>query len=353
MFIMGCFFSKEREEILISTDSYLSKYSTQDFIGSGAFAEVHRCYSFTDPGRERAVKVMPNRIDDGGYWSSRKVFYREMEILKTLHHPHVVRFFEAFDESTHFYLVMELCLGHELFDLLVIRKRLPEPQAVVLIKQMVSALFYIHSAKIVYRDVKAENWVFTHESHHTDIKLIDFGMATRIGDKEKLREICGSPPYLAPELIGQAYNKQVDCWALGVLAYVMLYGRYPYKATRTTPQELFMHILGHLPNFPKGLSQAAEDFLRALIQPDMKKRLTMAQAAHHSFLQDPHHKLTIRTLLSAPELGADEAALEELMDGHALERRSWRDTLDEAEAARLRLMYQKYAKTHNLPYHED
>jgi myosin-light-chain kinase len=329
------------------SESYYDKYKTGDCIGSGSFSQVHECISLQkhDPNHKRAVKITENRKDPS-YWGPLQVFEREVSILKALKHPNIVRMFESFDEGSFFYQVMEQLTGGELFQFIVEKRRVLEEDSVSITKQLISALSYMHENNVIFRDLKAENVIFENK-HRIVVKLVDFGMAVKAKPNEKLREICGSPAYLAPELIGQAYNRPIDCWALGILVYLMLFGKYPYNSR--TPQDLFMNIMEMELVYPKGVTPAAITFMKGLLQPYPKKRMTMKQAIKSHWLNGDMRRaslIQLRKLSTAPEL----IELEDVeIPEHPPSSQSGKLKIESAQAERLRALYKEFAATFKDP----
>eukprot|EP00392_Amoebophrya_sp_AT5.2_P012663 g12770.t1 len=253
-------------------------YDIGRILGSGSFGQVReaRC---RQGGNVRAVKIV-EADDTDGEWSRQVVFVREVGLLQQLDHENIVKFYDFFEDPDFYYIVMEFYTGGELFQRILEVKRFSECDAAFLGFQMLLALEYIHSLRIVHRDVKAENFLFTSAGsiYNTPLKLIDFGMAI-------LHELCGSPHYLAPELIGQQYNHLVDLWALGVLLYLLLYGRYPYDAK--DPQELMVKILTEKIEWrhPKAkITETAKEFLNCLLDRDVRSRYTSKRAMRQNWI---------------------------------------------------------------------
>ncbi|CAD7967130.1 unnamed protein product [Amoebophrya sp. A120] len=259
-------------------------YDIGRILGSGSFGQVReaRC---RQGGDVRAVKIV-EADDTDGEWSRQVVFVREVGLLQQLDHENIVKFYDFFEDPDFYYIVMEFYTGGELFQRILEVKRFSECDAAFLGFQMLLALEYIHSLRIVHRDVKAENFLFTSPGsiYNTPLKLIDFGMAVK-RDTEVLHELCGSPHYLAPELIGQQYNHLVDLWALGVLLYLLLYGRYPYDAK--DPQELMVKILTEKVEWrhPRAkIGDAAKQFLNCLLDRDVRTRYTSVKAMKQNWI---------------------------------------------------------------------
>lgn len=268
------------------TEDVRDKYDIGEILGSGSFGQVRRAKlkdgSQTDV---RAVKVI-ERDDDDGEWSNQAMFVREVELLQKIEHTNIIRYYDFYADPHFLYVVMELCSGGEVFQKILELKRFQESDAAAIGRQMLSALNYVHSSNIAHRDIKAENFLFSDSSITSPIKMIDFGMATKFKEGQILTELCGSPHYLSPELIGQKYTHLADLWAFGVLLYLLMYGRYPYDGKN--PQDIMTKILTAKIEWRHDkakLSEDAQNFIKALLERNPSKRLTAEQGLKHVWLQ--------------------------------------------------------------------
>jgi len=144
-------------------------------------------------------------------------------IISKLQHPHVVKYFDFTQDRSHYYIVLEVVAGGELFDRIVQRVYYSEKEARDLVWVLLDVLHHIHGKRIAHRDLKPENLLLksTHNDH--DIKLADFGFATEA--KKPMRELCGTPAYVAPEIINEKpYGLEVDMWSCGVIVFILLGG---------------------------------------------------------------------------------------------------------------------------------
>lgn len=193
----------------------ISDYNLKRVIGTGTFGKV---FFATRGGNSYAIKFLRKQkvieLDQVEHIKNEK------EILATIKHPYIVNLQESFMDESFVYLVFDFVQGGEVFRLIREEKVFPNDVALFYTTEIVVALDHLHQNKVAYRDLKPENLLINHDGH---IKVTDFGFSKLIEDKSYT--LCGTPEYLAPEIIlGQGHNQAVDWWALGVLIYEMLSG---------------------------------------------------------------------------------------------------------------------------------
>eukprot|EP00494_Astrolonche_serrata_P027128 UN27391 len=149
----------------------------------------------------------------------------EIKILRQCNHPNVVKLFDVFEDKFNLFLVMEHLGGGELYDRIVERHRYHEKDSKLILKQMLEAIAYLHSERIVHCDLKPDNFLFDSKNN---LKVIDFGMSKRLPRMKFLHDLVGTPYYTAPEVIEGNYTHSADCWSVGVVMFVMLYGYPPF-----------------------------------------------------------------------------------------------------------------------------
>jgi calcium-dependent protein kinase len=154
-------------------------------------------------------------------------------------HPNIIRLYEVYDYENFYFVVLEYCEGGELFHAIKKKKRYSEREAKGILRQLLSAVAYMHGLGIVHRDLKPENIVIE-SSQEARIKIIDFGSAVKAGPEEVLRKRVGSPYYMAPEVLMEEYTMKCDVWSCGVILFVLLSGRPPFRGS--TQAELFRKI---------------------------------------------------------------------------------------------------------------
>ena len=156
---------------------------------------------------------------------------REIEILQLCQHPNIIKLLDTFENEDYIYIVMECLKGGDLFTYLEKRKfKISEARACEIIHSLAAALYYLHSYGIVHRDIKLDNILMEDDSETSEAKIVDFGLSKMIGPNEYCNEPFGTFGYVAPEVLSQEpYDKAVDIWGLGVVAYILLTGRSPFQ----------------------------------------------------------------------------------------------------------------------------
>lgn len=200
------------------------KYVFHEVLGTGAFSEVFMAEEKSS-NKKYAVKCINKRNLSG----KEEAVENEIAILKKVNHPNIIRLWEIFDNKTHLYLVMDLVQGGELFDRIVEKGSYTEKDASDLIRQILLAVDYLHGQGIVHRDLKPENLLYYSPDDDSKIMISDFGLSKTEEDDSMMATACGTPGYVAPEVLKQKpYGKAVDCWAVGVICYILLCGYPPF-----------------------------------------------------------------------------------------------------------------------------
>jgi len=227
-------------------------------------------------GSEVAVKIIDKaKVED------MNDITREIDVMGQLKHPNVIKLFEIFDEPKKMMLVMELVTGGELFDRIVSKGSYTEADAAGVILSLCDALNYMHAKKIVHRDLKPENILYSTTAEDSPIKVADFGLARVISNKEMMKTACGTPGYVAPEVLkNKGYDSgAVDMWSTGVILYILLCGFPPFYEEELPA--LFEQILHARYDFPSpwwdNVSKEAKELVQGLLTIDPVKRLTAAQ----------------------------------------------------------------------------
>ena len=147
--------------------------------------------------------------------------------MKRQDHPNIVKLYEIYYDKARYYAVMEYCAGGELFDQIVKKPYYSESDAAVVMKQLLSAVSYIHAMGITHRDIKPENLLLDSKEGN-QIKLVDFGSSQVLTKGQMLKERVGTPYYMAPEILAGSYNEKCDIWSCGVILFLLLSGETPF-----------------------------------------------------------------------------------------------------------------------------
>lgn len=193
----------------------------------------------------------------------------EKHVLSTLSHPFIIKLHAASQDATCLYLLLEYIPGGELFTRIRLWGYFPNDVALFYSAEILLTLQYLHSLRIVYRDLKPENLVIDSEGH---IRLIDFGFCKKLAEGQKAHTLCGTPEYLAPEMVkSEGHSFEVDWWAFGILIYEMLCGSPPF--VDSNPYNIYKKIVKGEFLFPEGFSAAAEELICELLRGDPAQRL--------------------------------------------------------------------------------
>jgi serine/threonine protein kinase len=251
-------------------DTNTDFYRAGKMLGRGAFGKV--CLGMHKLTRKLVAIKSINKEYLSEEKQKNKIMHEVGILMRLNRHPNVVKLFETFETGRHILLVMELCAGGDLLNYVRKRKKLEEDAAKYLFKQLVEGLGYLHSKNILHRDIKLDNILLDGKGQ---VKIADFGVSKLVHPGEVMREQCGTPAYIAPEIIrDRGYSGfKADLWSAGVVLYAMLYGTVPFKANNM--QDLHKLILQAKYNLKDDITEGAKNILRSLLEPDPAKRLTI------------------------------------------------------------------------------
>lgn len=259
-------------------------------LGEGSFAKVREgLHAIT--GEKVAVKVIDKRKAKKDSYVTKNL-RREGQIQQMIRHPNITQLLDILETENSYYLVMELCPGGNLMNLIYEKKKLDEREAQKYVRQLVMAVEHLHRAGVVHRDLKIENLLLDEQDN---IKLIDFGLsncAGILGYSDPFSTQCGSPAYAAPELLSRKkYGPKVDVWSIGVNMYAMLTGTLPFTVEPFNLKALHQRMVDKDMNpLPPSISSAAISLVKRLLEPDPEKRPNIHQVMADSWLQlgNPH-----------------------------------------------------------------
>lgn len=263
-------------------------YKFKDVLGGGHFGTVRVAIKRGEENKRKyAIKSISKKnlsekdLDD---------LVKEVEIISSLDHPNIIKFFETYHDEFYFHIVMELCSGKEVFDKIVEEDSLTEAKVANIIYKVISAINYCHAKGITHRDIKPENILFENTEPDADIKLIDFGLSRKYNSHEKMHTILGTPYYVAPEVLKGDYDEKCDVWSIGAISYIMLSGVPPY--TGKTNNEIFKKIVNEEVTFDKSkwkkISNEAKDFIKACMTKNPEKRFSAEKTLEHPWFKSLH-----------------------------------------------------------------
>lgn len=274
-----------------NNNSVKEEYEIYNDLGKGSFGTVYKVYHKITK-QIRAMKVI--KKDTVLLQDDDRKFLKEIEILISLDHPNIIKIFDYYVDETNYYLIMEYVSGGELYDTISKWDYYDEHKAGYILKQILSAVAYMHDKNIVHRDLKPENMLVENKSKTKDgveeinIKIIDFGTCNFYKKNENLSLKVGSPYYIAPEVLKKKYNEKSDIWSCGVILYVLLVG-YPPFISNSTPELLKKVEQGIYsldgPLWSK-ISKNAKDLVKNMMNVNMNDRYSADKCLHHPFITE-------------------------------------------------------------------
>eukprot|EP01067_Filipodium_phascolosomae_P000748 Filipodium_phascolosomae@DN1546_c0_g1_i1.p1 len=255
--------------------------------GIGTFGSVHRTIHKLTL-QARAVKRLPVAAP-----ADLEELRAEVNYMKTLDHPNIIKLHEYYESKKNFSVVMELCRGGELFDR-ICEHGLTEAEAVQTLDQILRAIATAHTSKIVHRDLKPENFLFQRAERYSRLKTIDFGLSAKMGDPMvDLKEPAGSVFYMSPEMLFGEHCEKTDAWSIGVILFIMLVGYPPFSNDQFVAMEMIRDGQYEMdPDDWAGISEEAKNVVRGLMSLDVAKRMSVSEALSHPFLNSQPPKQT-------------------------------------------------------------
>ncbi|RHZ84817.1 hypothetical protein Glove_74g186 [Diversispora epigaea] len=277
------------------------EYKRRKILGEGGFS---KCYEVENKeGEILAIKTISKSTLRKNPLNKEKMF-SEIKIHKLMDHPHIVKFYDCFEDLSFVYLTLELCENQTLAYMVKKRQRITEAEVRFFMRQLLDACDYMHKKFVIHRDLKLSNLFLTNEMK---VKIGDFGLAAqleRVGERK--RTICGTPNYIAPEvLFGQdGHSFEADLWSLGVIMYTLLYGKPPFQKNRDSHQ-IYRRIKEGAYEFPTyitDVSKEAKSLISQLLTLDPGKRPSIQQILEHGFFKIgiTPQKIPLSALFVAP-----------------------------------------------------
>ncbi|XP_011865880.1 PREDICTED: phosphorylase b kinase gamma catalytic chain, skeletal muscle/heart isoform isoform X2 [Vollenhovia emeryi] len=283
----------EGDDVLPDKDAakgFYAKYEPKEILGRGISSTVRRCIE-KETGIEYAAKIIDisNETHEDGH-TMKDATLQEVHILRRVAgHPYIIELHDVFESSTFIFLIFELCKNGELFDYLTSVVTLSEKKTRYIMRQVFEGVQHVHNQGIVHRDLKPENILL---DDNLNVKITDFGFARLLKHGEKLEDLCGTPGYLAPEVLKcnmfdntEGYGFEVDIWACGVIMFTLLVGCPPFWHRKQ--MVMLRNIMEGNYSFTSpewaDITEAPKDLIRKLLVVDPKRRISIKDALEHSF----------------------------------------------------------------------
>lgn len=263
---------------------FSDRYKGQKVLGKGSFGEVILCKDKIT-GHECAVKVISKR--QVKQKTDKESLLREVQLLKELDHPNIMKLYEFFEDAGYYYLVGELYSGGELFDEIINRKRFSEVDAARIVRQILTGINYMHKNKVVHRDLKPENLLLESKAKDANIRIIDFGLSTHFEASKKMKDKIGTAYYIAPEVLHGTYDEKCDVWSTGVILYILLSGCPPFNGANE--YEILKKVekgkyTFDLPQWKK-VSEPVKDLIRKMLTYVPSMRISAREAVEHPWIK--------------------------------------------------------------------
>ena len=292
--------SNNQNKLILNNDVIVSDsgvnpemvYQKLKLIGEGAFGEVWKVRHKV-LGKEYAMKI----IEKNPHCKTKQII-NEINILKQLDHPNILKILDFHLTDDKFYIITDFCSEGELFQEIKRRNQFSEAETAFIIHQLLSAIRYCHKMRVIHRDIKPENiMVMGKENNgYLHVKLIDFGTAKIFEEGNMQKGLVGSSYYIAPEVIKGKYDQLCDIWSIGVIMYIMLTGSPPFYGG--DDESILNHVsVGKYDTTSdsyQDLSDNAKDLITKLLKFESSERITAKEALNHPWFQTAEFKTTYR-----------------------------------------------------------
>ncbi|KAG0206207.1 Cell cycle serine/threonine-protein kinase cdc5/MSD2 [Mortierella sp. GBA30] len=281
-------------------------YTRGPSLGEGGFAS---CFMISDQKNDRYAAKVIQKTELQSHKTKQKLF-AEIKVHQGMKHINIVKYYHCFEDDDFVYLVLELCESKTLMELIKRRKRLTEPEVRYYMKEIVAGCAYMHDEeRVIHRDLKLGNVFLTHDMH---CRIGDFGLAAVIlSEGERKKTICGTPNYIAPEILFDTENGhsfEVDIWSVGVIMYTLLIGKPPFQTSEV--KGIYKKIRDCNYVFPDDvvISEEAKSLVAALLNPRPESRPSMSEVLHDDFFKAGYcpERLDRKALYTAPNFAQEE-----------------------------------------------
>ena len=274
--------------VRVKANNFFDEYDLKEKLGEGSFGTVYKVIQ-RKTNYIRAVKAIKKK------YIEKNEFLNEIELLKTVDHPNIIKIFDCYYDKTFYYLIEEYCSGGDLFDYIQKEHFFTEKKAAIIFRHLLSAINHLHKKNIIHRDLKPENIVFIKtKNRDIFIKIIDFGASIAFKGNF-LKEELGTIYYMAPEVFMNNYKEKSDIWSCGIILYTMLCGHPPFMGS--DEKSIKSKILHSKLTFPtkdfKNVSSEAKDFIKDLLNYDPNNRPSAEEALNKAWLKQDNNNSDI------------------------------------------------------------
>ena len=264
----------------LENEAKLSDFNLLKELGAGSFGRVLLVQHKITQAKY-AIKAIDKR--NQANYEERRYFRREIEIMYRVHHPNVVKLFGHFEDNTYCYFIMEYIPGGNIYSLVPKNnmRQITTQQIASIMKDVISAVYFLHHMhpKIVHRDIKPENVLL---DQGMVAKLTDFGWSNYMQGDMKRTTVCGTPVYLAPEIINnQGHDEHVDIWCIGVLLFELMAGYSPWQGSDV--QTVKYNISRLKIQWPRDMDRDAADLISRILKYNPEERISLSQMLLHPF----------------------------------------------------------------------
>ena len=258
----------------------ISDFEISEELGAGSFGHVYLVTHKTTKAKY-AIKAIDKRNKSNQ--NEKPYFRREIEVMYKIHHPNVVKLYGHFEDNNYCYFIMEYISKGNVYNLITLdkKKHLATKVVASIIKDVISATYFLHNMNppIIHRDIKPENVLL---NDGIVAKLTDFGWSNYIEEEKERKTVCGTPIYLAPEIIKEkGHDEKVDIWCIGVLLFELMTGTVPFQGKDI--ETLKSNILHLRISWPKEINKEAKDLITKILKLDPSERITLEDMLEHPF----------------------------------------------------------------------
>ncbi|KAL0477302.1 polo-like protein kinase PLK1 [Acrasis kona] len=272
----------------VHNDKVISRYYRGRYLGKGGFAICHEVQS-AKSGCIYAAKIIDKKTLKKP--KTQQKLFSEIKIHQEMNHKHIVNFEKFFEDSKFVYILLELCHCQSMMELMNVKKILSEQEAQYFLYQILTAVKYMHDNRVIHRDLKLGNLFL---DKNMNVKIGDFGLATKLEtDEERKRTICGTPNYIAPEILqnhDNGHSYEVDIWSIGVMLYTFLIGIPPFETStvKDTYEKIRLNSYTFPTNGPQ-ISSSAKALIKKMLHPDPSMRPDVDEILKDNFMFDYQH----------------------------------------------------------------